>query len=336
MNDLLLLTGATGNLGTWIAPRLLAEPELRIAALVRATDPEEANRRLARAWWDRPELVAAIGTRVEPVPGDVTRPDLGLDEESFADLLRRTTRIIHAAADLRLDAPLDELRRTNVAGTANVLEFARAAHRDHGLTRVAHVSTAYVCGRRQGEIGEEELSDVAGFANAYERTKFEGEALVRAAMTELPVSIFRPGMIVGDSRTGAIATFNTIYGPMRRYLTGDLPLVPVRGDGRLNLVPVDLVADAVVRLTLDPRAAGMTFHLVAPTESLPTLTDLFDNARTFARDRLGVRLPPVRCVPLLRHGLVATRLPRSPFGRLGHLAHPGHRGVCVTFPGLAS
>jgi long-chain acyl-CoA synthetase len=319
MNDLLLLTGATGNLGTWLACRLLAEPGLRIAALVRAGDREEASRRLTRAWWDWPELVAAVGTRIEPVPGDVTLPNLGLDEFAFADLRRRTTRVIHTAADLRLDAPLGELRRTNVAGTAHVLEFARAAHRDHGLTRFAHVSTAYVCGRRQGEIGEEELSDGAGFANAYEQTKFESEALVRAAMTELPVSIFRPGMIVGDSRTGAIATFNTVYPLLRRYLTGKLPFIPARRDARPNLVPIDTVADAVVRLTLDPRAVGTTFHLTAPAESLPTLGQLFEVARTFARDHLGVRLAPALFLPLPGLGATVTRLPWLPVGRLGYL-----------------
>ncbi len=263
MPEHLFLTGATGNLGTWIAKRLLAEPDLAITALVRAADSEEANRRLARLWWEEPDLVDALGTRIEPVAGDVTRPDLGLDPEMRAALVRRTTRILHAAADLRLDAPLDELRRTNVTGTANVLAFARAVHADHGLDRFAHVSTAYVCGRRRGEISEEDLSAADGFANAYEQTKFEAESLLRVAMTELPVSVFRPGMIVGDSRTGAIATFNTVYGPLRRYLTGGLPLVPAARGARLDIVPVDWVADAIVRLTLDPRASGRTFHLTA-------------------------------------------------------------------------
>lgn len=328
MNDLLFLTGATGNLGTWLAHRLLAEPDLRIAALVRAADREEASRRLSRAWWDWPDLVAAVGTRIEPVPGDVTLPNLGLDPATHAALCNRTTRIVHAAADLRLDAPLDDLRRTNVAGTANVLEFARTAHRDHGLTRFAYVSTAYVCGRRQGEIGEEDLSDAAGFANAYEQTKFESEALVRAAVTELPVSVFRPGMIVGDSRTGAIATFNTVHAPLRRYLTGKLPLVPAHRDGRLNLVPIDFVADAVVRLTFEPRAAATTFHLTAPAESLPTLGQLLETARVFARDRLGVRLAPARFVPLPGLGRAAIRLPRSTFGRFGPLLpYAGERRV---------
>jgi long-chain acyl-CoA synthetase len=300
MRDCLFLTGATGNLGTWLAVRLLAEPDLQVAALVRAADREEAGLRLTRAWWDRPGLVAAIGTRIEPVPGDVSQPGLGLDAATRTGLGGRTTRVIHAAADLRLDAPLDELRLTNVNGTAEVLEFARAAHRDHGLVRFAHVSTAYVCGRRHGEIREEELSGTDGFANAYEQAKFEGEALVRAAMGDLPVSVFRPGMIVGDSRTGAIATFNTVYGPLRWYLTGHLRLVPARRDAPLDFVTSDEVADAIVRLALDPGAEGLTFHLTPRPGTAPTIGEVFDAARSFARERLDVRLPRARFVPLAR------------------------------------
>jgi long-chain acyl-CoA synthetase len=315
MPESVLLTGATGNLGTWLARRLLAEPDLVVIALVRAADPEEASRRLARAWWDERELVSAIGTRIEPVAGDVARPDLGLDPTTLAALVRRTTLVIHAAADLRLDAPLKGLRRTNVTGTANVLEFARAVNSDHGLVRFVHVSTAYVCGRRRGEILEEGLSAADGFANAYEQTKFEAESLVRGAMSDLPVSVVRPVMIVGDSRTGAIATFNTVYGPLLRYLTGRLPLVPAGRGQRLDLVPVDWVADAVVRVAFDPRASGQTFHLAAPAGSGPTLGDVFDVAREFAREHLGVGLPPARFVPFARDALGSDRLGRMVLGR---------------------
>ena len=94
------------------------------------------------------------------------------------------------------------------------------------------------------------------------------ETLVRAAQTDFAVSIFRPGMIVGDSRTGAIQTFNTIYVPLRMYLTGKLPLVPTSPSLRLNIVPVDYVADCIARLSFDARARGLTFHLVGPTTSL--------------------------------------------------------------------
>ena len=133
---------------------------------------------------------------------------------------------MHAAAELKLDGELEELRRINVGGTAHLLELARAAHADHGLERYAHVSTAYVAGGRTGEVAEEELTDRYGFSNAYEQTKYEGELLVREAMRELPVSVFRPGMVVGDSRTGEIRSFNTVYVPLRLYLSGACGSIP--------------------------------------------------------------------------------------------------------------
>jgi long-chain acyl-CoA synthetase len=286
-----LLTGASGFLGTEVARRLLQQPELSVIALVRAENQERAIHRLARAWWDYPELIEAIGTRVEGLCGDVALPQLGLDTTIYADVVKRVTHIIHTAADLRLNAPLDELRKTNVQGTANVVELARAIERDHGLKRLAHVSTAYVCGKRKGVILENDLTDEFGFSSSYEESKYEGERLVQAAKTELPISIFRPAMIVGNSRTGAIKTFNTVYVPWRLYLSGKLWLSPTSTALRLNIVPVDYVADAIVRLTFEPQDKGLTFHLSAPYQSLPTASDMVTFTRAWVKEHLNLNLP---------------------------------------------
>ncbi|MHB0879212.1 MAG: SDR family oxidoreductase, partial [Anaerolineae bacterium] len=294
----ILVTGATGFLGTQVVSRLLARPEGEVFVLVRAATDEQATRRLARAWWDWPDLVTHLGTRLHLVRGDVCEAHLGLDDATYAALVRRLTHVIHTAADLRLDGPLEEMRRANVLGTANVLALAEEAHADHGLSRFAHVSTAYVAGRRRGTVSEESLSDEAGFSNSYERTKFEAERLVRHAAGRLPVSIFRPGMIVGDSRTGAIRTFNTLYFPLRLYLGGRLRLVPAATGLKVNMVPVDYVAGAIADLTLASEAEGLTFHLTAPAESLPTAGQLVEFVRHWARERLGLSLPKPVLVPL--------------------------------------
>ena len=307
-----LLTGASGFLGTQVARKLLQYPALSLIAMVRAETPESALRRLSRAWWDWPELVEAIGTRVEVLCGDVAFPRLGLDAATYADLTTRVTHIVHTAADLRLNAPLDELRQTNVQGTAQVLEFASAVQRDHGLGRLAHVSTAYVCGRRKGVIPEDALSTEWGFSSAYEESKCEGERLVQQAKAGLPISVFRPGMIVGDSGTGAIKTFNTFYVPLRLYLTGKLWVAPASADLRLNVVPVDYVADAIVRLTFAAEAEGLTFHLTAPYESLFTVGDLVTFTRAWAREHLNLNLPRPVFLPLPRlvtHGFRPQRGP---------------------------
>ena len=297
MGGVVLLTGATGFVGTEVAQRLLDRTDLALVALVQAASDDEARRVTRRTWYGRTQLTAAVGGRVEVVAGDVTQPLLGLDQQVYAALVRRLSHVVHTAANVRFDASLDDLRRTNVVGTANVLTLARAAHADHGLERVLHVSTAYVAGRRTGEIGEDDLSDRFGFENDYERTKYEAERLVREA-TELPVTVARPGMIVGDSRTGEITTFNTFYVLLRRYLTRRTHLVPVNPRLRVNIVPVDHVADAIVRLLIDPRAEGRTVHLTAPRSSLPTAAELVRAVREWARAELGVRLPRPLLVPL--------------------------------------
>ena len=293
-----LLTGASGFLGTQIARRLLACTNYTVYALLRAEDSATASHRLSRIWWDWPELAEAIGNRVQVLAGDVAQPRLGLDDESYAGLVRRVTHIIHTAADLRVNAPIAELRRTNLQGTEHVLELALAAQADHGLRRLSHVSTAYVAGGRSGPVPEDALTDAYGFSCAYEFSKFEGERRVQALRERLPISVFRPGMIVGDSSTGEIKTFNTFYFPLRLYLAGRLPLVPGSRAQPVNLVPVDYVAEAIVRLTLEPKAEGLNFHLTAPHSTLPRAGELVDFVRQWAQEQLGLRLPRPIFMPL--------------------------------------
>jgi long-chain acyl-CoA synthetase len=311
VRGVVLLTGATGFLGAQVARRILSNTDHLVVALVRARDTEEARQRLERAWWDWPEAVATIGDRVEPVAADLTLPLLGLAPEAWTALAHRVTHVVHTAADLRFDGALDQMRRSNVQGTAHLLALARSAHAHHGLSRFAHVSTAYVAGGRSGEVAEEELTDRFGFSNTYEQTKYEGETLVRQSMGAFPVSVFRPGMVVGDSRTGEIRCFNTIYVPLRMYLSGRLKLIPAAPALRVNMVPVDYVADAVARLAFDERAVGLTFHLTVAPEHLPPAKDMLQAARSWAATNLGVRLPAPRFIP-------AERLARLPgAARLG-------------------
>ncbi|HET7309171.1 MAG TPA: AMP-binding protein, partial [Actinomycetota bacterium] len=306
MGDVVLLTGGTGFLGTEVAARLLERADLEIVSLVLADSDAEAARASDRAWWFQPDLRAELGARIHAIAGDVAKSTLGLDSGTYADLCDRVTHIVHSAADLRVDETVEQLRVTNVTGVANVLVFARSARR---LARLVHVSTAYVAGGRKGTVGEDDLTDAFGFGSPYEQTKYEAERLVRDAASELPVTVVRPSMIVGDSRTGDIKTFNTFYAPLRLFLSGKLRIVPARRDLRVNIVPVDYVADSIVSLTFDPRAVGTTVHLTTPTDELPTAGDVLVFARRWAREHLGVRLPSPVFLPIgLRLGGRTVRL----------------------------
>ena len=326
MSITVLVTGATGFVGTHIVRHLIHQSDCRVVALVRRSDTggpeqrlrhatqrlrhatqrlqhvrqrlesarqclESARRRLERAWWDWPDISCEIGKRIEPLAGDLLEPQLGLSDEQYSRLASELTHIIHAAASVELNASLSELREINVEGTRRMLELARRVHIDHGLARFSYISTAYVAGLRRGTVGESDLTDSFGFASNYEQSKYEAESLVRSAGSEFPVSVFRPGMVVGDSRTGAIKTFNTVYYLLRLYMMGGLRLIPMRPDTKINVVPVDYVAQAVTRLTFDPQAAGHCFHTTLPSDSLPTVREFLRFVREWSRKRLDVKLP---------------------------------------------
>ena len=152
---------------------------------------QAAQAKLAREWWDYPELINALGTRIQAIHGDVCQPNLGLDKIEYRDIAEKTTHIIHTAADWRF-LPLDELRKTNVQGTANVIAFAKEANKNHHLERLSHISTAYVAGAATGTILEDQLTDQYGFFTDYERSKYEGEQLVQAAKDRVAHLDFSP------------------------------------------------------------------------------------------------------------------------------------------------
>ncbi len=143
-------------------------------------------------------VLAALGLgharHVAPIAGDVTEPGLGASTSSLADV----THVIHCAATVAFDHPLAEARRINVGGTRHLLAVCRRLPR---LERLDAVSTCYVAGQRSEVVKEEDLSDAHGFNNTYEQTKYEAELELRAAMSELPIAVHRPSIVVGDSRT---------------------------------------------------------------------------------------------------------------------------------------
>ncbi len=236
---------------------LAADPRARVSLLARDKFAAAAEEFLA-------PLPASERARVQVIVGDVCDMDLGLSGAEYRALADSVTTVHHMAGIYYLGVERKIAARVNVDGTRGVIELARECKR---LRRLCHYSTAAVSGRRKGVILEEELDEGQGFHNSYEETKFEAEKLARAAQRQLPVTIFRPGVIVGDSKTGEIDKFDGPYYLMvlivQSPLDVHLPL-PGRGVAPLHLVPVDYVIDAAYRLALDERAAGGTFHLVDP------------------------------------------------------------------------
>jgi thioester reductase-like protein len=262
----ILLTGATGFLGMETLVRLLDRGEQKVAVLIRAEDDEGASRRLAGVLDSLYDELPAAAARVRPVRGDLLQPGLGLSARDRAALVASVDRIIHCAASISFELPLQEAREINVGGVVNVLELAREIAAAGALRRLVHVSTAYVSGRHAGRFGELDLELGQEFRNTYERSKHEAEQLLAQA-DDLPVVVARPSIVVGHRASGWTPVFNVIYWPMRAYERGLLREVPARRDSIVDFVPVDYVTDGIVALLDDPDASG-TYNLVAGERAL--------------------------------------------------------------------
>ncbi len=256
--------------------------------------------------------------------GDLTAPRFGLTKTDFETLAEQTDTVFHVAASVDLFGDYETLRRTNLEGTLEILHFADTAARS-GFRHLHYVSTAYVAGQRQGLVLESELDKGQAFNNAYERVKWEAEKEVEAAKKRLPLTIYRPGIIVGDSRTGWTPCFNVIYEPIRLMFARKLPFIPNDRKSRLDIVPVDFVADAIAHLAgLKKETAGKTFHLTAgPGNGLSPFELARAGKKAFDQFQSELGYPcdlqiPARLHPLLV--LVLCRLPGLLSGPRGRRA----------------
>lgn len=271
-----VVTGAAGLLGGEVVRRLVANGHA-VTALVHRQHRIVANDTcvVASAPWQGPPAPGEVRT----LAADVRKAGLGLAVDPRPDL------IVHAAAVTAFDAPQETYRAVNIDGTANVVAFA-----ERRGTPLLQVSTAYVCGTRDGLISEGERG--TAFTNDYEASKAAAEALVEAAAGRgLPVVVARPSIVVGDSRDGALRAFGNIYTVFRLIAEGRLQTLPASADATLDLVPIDHVARGIVALVQDfELARGRTVHLVAATAtSLGALGEAIASVPGLGRPRF---VPP--------------------------------------------
>lgn len=256
---------------------------------------------LQRAYEDVAQIVAETGAQADNfaiVEGDITRPDLGLTQTDLERARAGTHAVFHLAAAYDLAVAREVGQLVNVQGTQNVNQFVKSIA---NLRRYHYVSTCYVAGRRSGLIREDELEHAAGFRNHYEESKYLAELSVEALKSELPVTIHRPAVVVGDSNTGETAKYDGIYyliHYLRRW-PGGLTLVNI-GNSKvsLNLVPIDFVIEAMVALAKDERAIGATVQIADPAP-LPT-EQLFDEiAKTLGGRKSWMTVPRNIVYPVL-------------------------------------
>lgn len=305
-----LLTGATGFLGMELLARYLRRTKKPLFALVRGRDDEEARARLrAAARTMLPDADDHAG-RLTAVRGDASAPGLGLGAAGREQVAERVTEIVHSAASVSFAQPIEQARAINLEGTRHMLELAELCERRGGLRHFSHVSTAYVAGSHRGEFAEDDHDLGQGFHNSYERSKWEAERLVRARFGSLPISVFRPSIVVGEEDTGWTPAFNVIYAPMRAYAKGALHAVPARRSSLADVVPASYVADSIFELSERPPSAAATYALAAGSQanSVGELMDM--SAEAFGRRR-ALSVPP----PLYRRLVHPLLLRRSSAGR---------------------
>ncbi|MEA2353735.1 MAG: hypothetical protein QOJ14_2149 [Thermoleophilaceae bacterium] len=255
-SGLIFFTGFPGFIGTRVVRSLLeSDPKVRVAALVEARMGDRAREAAAKLDSDR----------IEILEGDIADRKLGLSDDQLARLRAETTIAYHLAAIYDLAVPLEIAQRVNVDGTGNVLELCASCER---LERLNYVSTAYVAGDRTGVVYEHELVFGQKFKNHYESTKYQAEVWVRDAMADVPVTIYRPAIVVGDSKSGETQKFDGPYYMLRTIsrtmkMGGRIPQFGA-SEAPFNVVPVDFVVDALTAAAADPATVGQTLHLVDP------------------------------------------------------------------------
>ncbi len=300
------ITGTTGFIGSEILRRILErDPGRRVYALVRAADDRAAAWRgrevLFRLFMDDVGATEAASRRVRWIRGDLPSPGLGLPAAASEALAAECDEFIHAAAVTEYDVPLAEAAAVNVTGTLGVVELAAQAGRRGRAPRVVHVSTAYVAGRRQGVVRPDDLPGPRGpFNNTYEETKAQAERLLRERMGELPITIVRPSIVVGDSRTGRTFNFNVVYFPIKLLDRGLLAYLPGRRSGTLDIVPVDYVCDALLALGRDPAGIGRTYHVTADEDAMRVGEFSARVVGWFNESRRERGRPPLRSPRLVR------------------------------------
>jgi thioester reductase-like protein len=260
----IFLTGATGYIGSYLAAGFLEQHGESLNVLVRAANKEEAQQRLWQSLqlhFDFPVFREYLDSRIHIFLGDLTSPQFGLEADQYRALTASTDSILHCAASLNRKSEKSCLN-VNLRGTLEVVQLARRSHASHGLRRFSQVSTVAVAGERSNEtvLEDRSIDWERRDYDPYARTKKFCEHLVREMLPDVPRLVFRPSVVLGDSRRPETTQFDMVRA--FAFLAG-LPILPLRADDRIDIVPVNYVADAIVTLHQKARPEHEIYHLAS-------------------------------------------------------------------------
>lgn len=287
MSPCYFVTGASGVVGSAFVGHLLRETDATVAVVLRPRRGVAPAARLDGLFrfWDLGRLERAARARVRVLVGDTEAPQLGLAEADWGWATRHATHVVHAAALVKMNLPLEAARRAAVSSIEGVVAFGREA-RAHQLQKIEVVSTVGVGGRRAAPLEEAWLDSPREFHNTYEAAKAEAEKVTRQALDDgLPLTVVRPSMVVGDSRSGrAIAP--QIFTSLCGFLTGRQVhgFFPPLHRARLDVVPVDWLARLLLTSSRTPAWAGEVLHACSADQAVP-LERLRELVQRIARAR---------------------------------------------------
>ena len=264
----IFLTGGNGYIGAHVAANLLKDQGASLNLLVRARDPREAEERLWQALQlhlDFKPFYEYLQTRIRIFRGDLTSEHFGLSRDDYDRLVHTTDSVIHCAASLNRKSEKSCLN-VNLRGTLEVIKLGMQVDHYHGLRRFSHVSTVAVAGKRQDEVVTEEnaIDWNRSDYDPYARTKKFSEHMIRQLLPDVPKTIFRPSIVLGDSRRAQTTQFDMVRAFV--FLAG-LPVLPLRSRDRVDIVNVDFVADAIASLHMKESTQHDIYHLSSGRDS---------------------------------------------------------------------
>jgi thioester reductase-like protein len=282
----IFVTGTSGYLGSYVAAGLFTEHRDKLNLLVRAKSEEEARERLwtsLQLHFGFLEFCEYLGARVRIFCGDLTSERFGLSDDKYHALVDTTDSIVHCAASLNRKSERQCLN-VNLRGGLEVIQLARRAQNRNGLRRYSHVSTVAVAGKRRNEVVTEDaaIDWARSDYDPYARTKKFGEHMLHQLLADVPHTIFRPAIVLGDSRRPETSQFDMVqaFDVLVR-----MPVLPLRPRDKIDIVPANYVSKAIVAIHQKSEPAHGIYHLSSGTgsQTYKELTDALAEAGGWRR-----------------------------------------------------
>src|SRR5271170_7085172 len=282
----IFLTGSTGYLGSYLVAGLCTGHRETLNVLVRAKSRQEARERLwtsLQLHFAFPEFHEFLNARVRIFLGDLTAERFGLPDDEYHALVDSTDSVIHCAASLNRKSEKQCLN-VNLRGTLEVIQLARRAQNHHGLRRYSHVSTVAVAGQRQDEVVTEDaaIDWARSDYDPYARTKKFCEHMAAQLLPDVPKTIFRPAIVLGDSRRAETSQFDMVQA---FDVLARMPVLPLRPHDKIDIVPANYVSKAIVTIHQKAEPAHGIYHLSSGTgsQTYKELTDALAEAGGWRR-----------------------------------------------------